>query len=225
MEDTSQEQIFSEIAELIKALGNGHRLMLLEHIAQGERSVDRLAELSGMPIANTSQHLQTLRRAGFVTTRRDGKRVLYRLSDGPVIPLLAAIRGYAEHNRAEVRELISGAYTRNGTVEEITSKELLERLREGAVTLLDVRAEDEFALGHLPGAFNIPSEELEKRFKELPKDREIVAYCRGPYCVMSVEATVSLAQKGYKVSRLSNGFPDWFEAGFPIETEAVSGQG
>lgn len=217
MDETPQERIFTELAELVRALGNGHRLMLLEHIAQGERSVERLAELAGMPVANTSQHLQTLRRAGFVVTRRAGKRVLYRLGDGPVLPLLAAIRHYGEHTRAELRELIAGAYGQEGAVEEISPQELLARLREGAVTLLDVRGRDEYHLGHLPGALNIPSEELERRFEELPKNQDVIAYCRGPYCVLSVEATASLARKGYRVSRLSEGFPHWFEAGFPIE--------
>lgn len=213
-----QAQIFTEFAELARTLGNPHRLALLEHVAQGERAVERLAALSGLSLANASQHLQQLRRAGFVEARRDGKRVLYRLGGGPIEELLGALRNYAEHNRAEIRALVAGAFSREGRVETISRQELIARLAEGAVTLLDVRAEDEFALGHLPGAVNIPAEELQRRLKELPDDQEIIAYCRGPYCLLSVDATAALIEQGYRVRRLEEGFPDWKAAGLPVET-------
>ena len=184
----AQTLIYAELAELARTLGHAHRLMLLEQIGQGERPVERLAELAGLTVANASQHLQHLRRAGLVESRRDGKRVLYRLGGGPIVPLLAALRRQAEHRRAEIQGVVADRIGRPERLEGLSREELLKRLREGGVTLLDVRPEEEFALGHLPGAVNIPVEVLERRLAELPPGQEIVAYCRGPYCVLSVEA-------------------------------------
>lgn len=215
-----QTQIFAELAELARTLGHAHRLILLEHIAQGERAVERLAELSGLSVANASQHLQHLRRAGFVQTRRDGKRVLYRLGSGPIVGLLAALREYAEHNRSEIRQLVADSVGQRERLEAISREELLGRMQEGSVTLLDVRPDDEFALGHLPGAINIPVEELGRRLAELPRKQEIVAYCRGPYCVLSANAVAALRAKGFRARRLENGFPDWKAAGLCVETAA-----
>ncbi|TCP89757.1 ArsR family transcriptional regulator [Rhizobium sp. PP-CC-2G-626] len=209
--------LFTDLAEIARTLGHAHRLMLLEHIAQGERPVERLAELTSLTIANTSQHLQHLRRAGFVETRRDGKRVLYRLSESPIEPILSALRAYAEHGRAAVRELVVDPGNVNGRHDSISRDDLLERLGSGALTLLDVRSSEEFALGHLPGALNIPVDELERRLSELPPGREIVAYCRGPYCVLSTAAAALLEDKGFRVSRLAAGFPDWKAAGLRVE--------
>ena len=174
-------EIFEQFAELARVLGQANRLELLEHAAQGERSVERLSQLTGLSLANASQHLQVLRRAGFVRSRRDGKRMLYRLGDGPVIELLGALRRYAEQNRAEVRGIVSAYFDRLDSLEPVSREALLERLDDGSVTLLDVRPEDEFALGHVPGALNIPFADLNRRLAELPKDVPIVAYCRGPY--------------------------------------------
>jgi rhodanese-related sulfurtransferase len=216
----THDLLFSELAEIARTLGHAHRLMLLEHIAQGERPVERLAELTGLTIANTSQHLQHLRRAGFVETRRDGKRVLYRLGNGPIEAVLAGLRAYAEHTRAEIRELISDPVNANGRSESISRDELLDRLATGSVTLLDVRPAEEFLLGHLPGAINIPAEELERRLSELPRSQEIVAYCRGPYCVLSTTAASLLEASGFRVRRLAAGFPDWEAAGLEVETAA-----
>jgi rhodanese-related sulfurtransferase len=212
--------IFLELAELARTLGNAHRLILLEHIAQGERAVERLAELSGLSLANASQHLQHLRRAGFVQTRRDGKRVLYRLGSGPIENVLAALRQYAEHNRLQIRELIADSFNRPHRLEAISREELQSLMQKDSVTLLDVRPADEFALGHLPGAMNIPVEELERRLAELPPEQEIVAYCRGPYCVLSFNAVAALRAKGLRARRLENGFPDWKAAGLRVETTA-----
>lgn len=209
--------LFTELAEIAKTLGHAHRLMLLEHVAQGERPVERLAELTGLTVANTSQHLQHLRRAGFVETRRDGKRVLYRLSKGPIEPLLVSLRGYADHMRAEIRELATDPANTDGRHDSISRDDLLERLGAGAVTLIDVRSAEEYALGHLPGALNIPTDELEARLSELPPGRDIVAYCRGPYCVLSTTAAALLERKGFRVRRLAAGFPDWKAAGLDIE--------
>ncbi len=209
--------LFTELAEIARTLGHAHRLMLLEHIAQGERPVERLAELTGLTVANTSQHLQHLRRGGFVETRRDGKRVLYRLGAGPVEAVLRSLREYAEHTRSEIRELVSDPMNASGRLESISQEELLERLVSGGMTLLDVRSGEEYALGHLPGALNIPTEELDRRLAELPADQEIVAYCRGPYCVLSTTAAELLIAKGFRVRRLNAGFPEWKAAGLTVE--------
>lgn len=216
----TKNQIFEQFAELARVLGHAHRLELLQHISQGERSVKRLAQLTGLSIANASQHVQHLRRGGFVQSRRDGKRVLYRLGDGPILALLSALRCYAERNRAEVREIIADYFDQLDRLEPIPREELVGRLQDGSVTLLDVRPEDEFALGHLPGALNVPLDELERRLSELPKDQEIVAYCRGPYCVLSFEAVAALRARGYKVRRLEDGFPEWKAAGLEVEAAA-----
>jgi len=213
-------EIFEQFAELARVLGQGNRLELLQHAAQGERSVERLAQLTGLSLANASQHLQVLRRAGFVRSRRDGKRVLYRLGDGPVVELLSALRRYAEHSRAEVRGIVSAYFHKLDSLEPVSREALLERLDDGSALLLDVRPEDEFALGHLPGALNIPFAQLEQRLAELPKYAQIVAYCRGPYCVLSFEAVVALRAKGYDVRRLEDGFPEWKAAGLPLGAES-----
>lgn len=208
-------QLYTDLAEIARTLGHAHRLLLLEHIAQGERPVERLAELTNLTVANTSQHLQHLRRAGFVESRRDGKRVLYRLGSGPIEPILASLRTYARHVRAEIRELVADPGNASGRHDSISRDDLLERL--DTVTLLDVRSAEEYALGHLPGALNIPTGELERRLSELPLGREIVAYCRGPYCVLSTTAAALLEDKGFRVRRLAAGFPDWKAAGLGVE--------
>ena len=210
--------VFEQFAALARMLGHAHRLELIEHVSQGERSVERLAQLTGLSVANASHHLQQLRRGGFVQSRRDGKKILYRLGNGPILSLMSALRDYAEASRAEVREIVSDYFHRLDALEPISRENLLEWLREGGVTVLDVRPEDEFALGHLPGALNIPLEQLEGSLAALPKDREIVAYCRGPYCVLSFEAVAALRAKGYAVRRLEDGFPEWKAAGFEIES-------
>ena len=206
-------QIFEQFAELARVLGHAHRLELIEFVSQGERSVDRLAQLSGLSIANASQHLQQLRRGGFVQSRRDGKRVLYRLADGPILSLLAALRSYAERNRAEVGKIVSDYFNRLDELEPVSRKDLAQRLKAKAAVVLDVRPEDEFALGHVRGALNIPMDQLKRRLAELPKGHEIVAYCRGPYCVLSFEAVAMLRKQGYLVRRLEDGFPEWKAAG------------
>ena len=209
-------QVFEQFAELARVLGHAHRLELLEYVAQGERSVERLAQLSGLSVANVSQHLKQLRLGGFVQARRDGKRVLYGLAEGPILSLLAALRTYAERNRAEVGKIVSDYFHRLDELEPVSRKELARRLKAGDVVVLDVRPQDEFALGHLPGAVNIPVDELKRRLAEIPKNQEIVAYCRGPYCVFSFEAVALLRRHGYKVRRLQDGYPEWKAAGLAI---------
>lgn len=213
--------LFTHFAAVAKSLGHAHRLELLEQLAQGERSVEVLADRTGMSIANASQHLQHMRHAGLVGNRRDGKFVYYRLTDDAVLELLAALRRIAERNVAEVERVVRSYFNERDSLEAVSREELLERSRAGAVTILDVRPEDEFALGHLPGALNIPLRELEARLGEMNPKQEIVAYCRGPYCVLSYEAVAQLRARGFKVRRLEDGLPEWRAAGLPV----VAGSG
>ena len=213
-----KQALFAQFAALAKTLGHPHRLELLEQVAQGERSVEILAERTGLSIANASQHLQQLRRAGLVTARRDGKFVYYRLADDAVLALLASLHRVAERNLAEVDRVLRRYFYDRDSLEPISRKELQRRLRQGTVTVLDVRPEDEFALGHLPGALSMPLRALKKRLSELDPTREIVAYCRGPYCVLSFEAVALLRRRGFKVRRLEDGLPEWRKAGLPVVT-------
>ena len=214
--------LMGQFARVAKALGHQHRLELLELLAQGERSVEALAEHCGLPIANVSQHLQHLRRAGLVVGRRDGKYVRYRLSGSEVVTLLSALRHVAERNLAEVRELVGSYFHDRGSLEPVAMDDLMQRLRDGGVTVIDVRPEDEFTQGHLPGAINIPLVELEARLQELPKDREIIAYCRGPYCLLAFEAVARLRREGRQARRMEDGFPEWLAAGRPVEATTRS---
>jgi rhodanese-related sulfurtransferase/DNA-binding transcriptional ArsR family regulator len=208
--------LFAQFAAVAKSLGHAHRLELLEQLAQGERTVEVLADRTGLSVANASQHLQQMRRAGLVANRRDGKFVHYRLADDAVLELLAALRRIAERNVAEVERVVRSYFNARDDMEAVSRGELRERSRAGTVTILDVRPEDEFALGHLPGALNIPLRELEARLGELHPKQEIVAYCRGPYCVLSYEAVAKLRARGFKVRRLEDGLPEWRAAGMPV---------
>ena len=216
-----KQTIYASLAEIGQAIGHPHRLELLEHMAQGQRSVEELAARAGLNFANTSRHLQILRRARLVETARRGKNVLYSLTnEADVVVLIKALGLVGERNVAEVRQMMADYFNAKDTLAPITRDELMASLRDGVVTLLDVRPGDEFALGHLPGAVSMPLSELERRLSELPKDREIVAYCRGPYCVLSVEAVASLRARGYRVRRLEDGFPEWKAAGLEVEAPA-----
>jgi rhodanese-related sulfurtransferase/predicted transcriptional regulator len=216
-----KSQIYEHLAELARTLGHAHRLELLEHISQGERSVERLAELAGLSVANASQHLQNLRKSGFVRAQRNGKRILYSLSDGPVMGLLGALQRFGERNHAEVRAIITDYFSLLDRLEAISRQALIKLLASKSVTLLDVRPEDEFALGHIPGALNVPLAKLDGQLRRLRKSREIVAYCRGPYCVLSFEAVSLLRERGYTVRRLEDGFPEWKAEGLPIEANGL----
>ncbi|MFZ2158238.1 MAG: metalloregulator ArsR/SmtB family transcription factor [Bradyrhizobium sp.] len=222
MSSTGQKQaIFAGLAEVAQALGHPHRLELLEHIAQGMRSVEELSTRANLSFANTSRHLQILRRARLVDTERRGKHVLYRLAgDHEVVDLMRALWLVGERNVAEVSRIMTDYFHARDALEPVSRKDMVSRLRDGLVTVLDVRPEDEFALGHLPGALNIPFGKLEQRLSELPANREIVAYCRGPYCVLSFEAVAALRARGYLVRRLEDGYPEWKAAGLPIEAVA-----
>ena len=216
-----KQAIYGSLAAVAQALGHAHRLELLEHLAQGERSVEELSARAGLTFANTSRHLQILRRARLVETERRGKHVLYRLAgDAEVVALIQALGRVGERNVAEVnRVMIDYFYTRDA-FEAVSRADLLSRLQDGLVTVLDVRPEDEFAVGHLPGALNIPLVELERRLGELPADREVIAYCRGPYCLLSFEAVAALRERGYRVHRLEDGYPEWKAASLPVEAAA-----
>jgi ArsR family transcriptional regulator len=217
MSNGPKQALFAEFATVARALGHPHRLEIIERLAQGERGVEALAERVALSIANASQHLQQLRRAGLVASRREGKFVLYRLADETILGLLSCLRQVAERNVAEVDRIVRGYFADRDNMEPVSREELMERFHAGLVTVLDVRPADEFALGHLPGALNIPLNELKARLTELDSGREVVAYCRGAYCVLSFEAVAALRARGFKVRRLEEGFPEWKAAGLPLE--------
>ncbi len=214
-----KRELFSQLARMGRALSHTHRLELLELLAQGERSVDALARGTGIAFANVSQHLQILRHAGIVASRKEGRRVYYRLAGDEVIALLKALRLAAEKELAEVRALIDTYLAAKDSLEPLSAEELLARIREGLVTVIDVRPPEEYAAGHLPGAVNIPLEVLEARLHEIPPDREVVAYCRGPYCVLAYEAVERLRKQGIHARRLEEGFPEWKLAGLPVDAD------
>ncbi len=209
--------LFAEFARVSKALGSGNRLELLEFLAQGERSVDALAKLSGLSVANTSRHLQVLRQAGLVSARKEGLFVHYSVSGEGVVKLLAALQEVAQHNVAEVTKLVNTYLTSKDSLEPVSVQDLADRMRSGLVTIVDVRPQEEFAAGHLLGAINMPLADLEKNLDGLPPDREIIAYCRGPFCLLSFEAVAQLRNRGLKARRLETGFPEWKVAGLPVE--------
>lgn len=210
-------EINEQFARIAKAIANPHRLELVDLLAQGERSVEALATESALSIANASQHLQALREAHLVTTRKEGLRVFYRLSDPAVYQLVQVIRELAERQLAEVERIVNTYVTERGTMEAVTLNELLSRLHEPGLVILDVRPALEYAQGHIAGARSIPIDELESRLNELPEEQEIVAYCRGAYCVFADEAVALLTAHGYPVRRMQQGFPDWALARLPTE--------
>lgn len=212
-----KRDLYVQFAAVAKAIANEHRLELLELVAQGERSVEALAERSGLSVANASQHLQHLRRAGLVAARRQAKFVLYRLADDAVLTMLAAMQKVAERNVGEVERILRSYFHARDDLEPVSRAELTRRMKQGLVTVLDVRPEDEFALGHLPGARNIPLSQLKRQLSKLKRTTEIVAYCRGPYCVLSFEAVAQLRKLGFKARRLEDGLPEWKAAGLPVE--------
>ncbi|NOR52226.1 MAG: metalloregulator ArsR/SmtB family transcription factor [Gammaproteobacteria bacterium] len=214
-----KQDLFSQFARVGKALGNANRLELLEFLAQGERSVDALAKVAGLTIANTSQHLQLLRQAGLVTSHKEGLKVYYSLSGSDVVELFGSLRAVAERHIAEVEQLVNTYLTVKDDLEPIPAKELLERARNGLVTVLDVRPPEEYAAGHVPGAINIPLKDLEQHLDELNPAHEIIAYCRGPHCILAFDAVAKLRNRGMSAHRLEDGYPEWKLAGLPIEKE------
>jgi rhodanese-related sulfurtransferase/DNA-binding transcriptional ArsR family regulator len=217
-----KQQIYSQVARIGKVVCHGHRLELLEYLAQGERTVEALAKLTGLSVANTSQHLRVMRHSGLVEARKDGLYVYYSIADDEIVRLLSSMRRLAESHLADVDRLVRAYLTVKDELEPIPRQELLERARRGIVTVLDVRPSEEYASGHVPGAVNVSLKDLEQWLKKLPHNQEIVAYCRGPHCVLAFEAVAKLREKGFQARRLEDGFPEWREAGLPVEKSVVT---
>lgn len=210
-----KDGLYQQFARIGKALSSPHRIEMMELLAQGERTVESLTEELGQTMGNVSAHLQVLREARLVEGRKEGLHVYYRLADDVVLGLLTGIRRVAERQLAEVDRLVESYFGDRKDLDAVGFDELRSRLRSGAVVLVDVRPASEYAAGHIAGAVSIPHGELEKRIGELPRDKEIVAYCRGPYCVFADEAVKALRSKRRKARRLEAGFPEWKEAGLP----------
>jgi rhodanese-related sulfurtransferase/DNA-binding MarR family transcriptional regulator len=218
MSSGPKQALFTEFASIARALGHPHRLEMLEHLGQGERGVEALAERVGLSIANASQHLQQLKRAGLAVSRRDGKFIFYRLADESVLGLMQSLFEVGERNLAEVDRILRVYFDERDNMEPVTRAELVDRTRNGLITVLDVRPHDEYEAGHLPGAINISLGDLEARLGELDPTHEVVAYCRGAYCVLSFEAVAALRARGFTARRLEDGFPEWKAAGLPFES-------
>ncbi len=208
--------LLEEYALVARALSAPARLMLLEQLAQGERGVEALADKTGLTIANCSQHLQQLRRAALVTSRRHGKAVIYRLTDAKTLALMDLLRIVAERNLAQVERILRGLSGGEDAPEPVSREDLAARIAEGSVTVLDVRPADEFAAGHIPGALNTTLAEIERIVPSLDPTAEIVAYCRGPYCVYAHQAVAALRKLGLIARRLDGGLPEWREDGRPV---------
>ncbi|VAW63938.1 Transcriptional regulator, ArsR family [hydrothermal vent metagenome] len=215
-----KQDLFAQFARVGKALSNGNRLELLEFLAQAERSVDELAKLAGLSVANTSQHLQQLRQVGLVSSSKRGLKVYYQISGDDVVDLLNRLRQVSEQHLADVNQLVDTYLTVKDELEPVPRDELMARVRQGLVTVIDVRPAEEFAAGHVPGAINVPPDELEQRLKSLDSAQEVVAYCRGAHCILSFDAVEKLREQGVKASRLEEGFPEWKSAGYPVELSA-----
>ena len=212
-----KKRLYEQLARVAKALAQPGRLELLEALGQGQRSVDGLATASGMSVANTSHHLQILRDGGLVTSRRDGLQIIYSLSDPDIPKLMSCMRNVAERQMAEVERIVRENFDSRDGLTPVKREELIKLVRKGEAMVIDVRPETEYAAGHIPGAVNVPLDVLPKRLKTLPKDQEIVAYCRGPYCMFALEAVTALRKKGYRARRLEEGFPEWKAGHLPVE--------
>ncbi len=217
-----KHRLYEQFAKIGKALSSPSRLELLEILAQGERTVETLAKEASLSIANASHHLQVLREARLVDARKDGLFVRCRLAGDDVDELARLIRTLGERRLAEVDDIVRKYFTSPRGLEPVKRQELLERARAGTVLVLDVRPTEEYRAGHLPGAVSIPLVELTRRVGELPRDKEIVAYCRGPYCVLAFRAVEILRARRRKARRLEEGFPEWRALGLPIETAELS---
>jgi rhodanese-related sulfurtransferase/DNA-binding MarR family transcriptional regulator len=213
-----KDPLYTEFARVAKAVASPRRLELIDLLAQGERRVDDLAREADLTVANTSQHLQALRQGGLVESRREGTAIYYRLADERVFRLWQVIREVGEARLAEIDRLTQTWLRDRAQLEAIDALTLARRLEDGNVILLDVRPEAEYRSRHIAGARSIPITELANRLEEIPHDREIVAYCRGPYCVFSDEAVAMLREHGYRARRLDIGLPDWHVAGMPTES-------
>lgn len=217
--------MYEQLARIGKAISAPKRLELLDLLAQGPRTVEALAEQADLSIANASQHLQVLRAARLVEAEKQGRYVEYRLAEDAVGDFFVALRGLAESRLAEVEQVTRAFFEARSALEPVEEEELLRRVRAGEVTVVDVRPSEEYRAGHIPGALSIPVGELSGRLRELPKDRDVVAYCRGPYCVMALEAVTLLRAKGFEAHRMEHGVVDWRARGYPVESQRARTQG
>jgi rhodanese-related sulfurtransferase/DNA-binding transcriptional ArsR family regulator len=213
-----KDRIYEQLSRIGKALSSPQRLEIIELLAQGERTVQSLAQSLSLPVANASHHLRALRAARLVETRRRGTFVYYCLADPDVFELARTIRVLAERHLSELDRIVRAYFHARDSLEPVDRQTLLERVRSGQVVVVDVRPVEEYRAGHIPGALSIPVGEIENRLAELPPGKEIVAYCRGPYCVMALEAVEKLRARGYAARRLTEGFPEWRASGLPVET-------
>lgn len=211
-----KDALFGHLARVAHALANPKRLELLDVLAQAERSVEALAKAAAMSVGNASAQLKVLREAGLVESRREGQRVVYRLADDSVLALVQAVRGVASGRLAEVGRIVDDYLRARDALESVTREELVERLRSKQAVVIDVRPAEEYQAGHIPGAISLPLAEMEGRLAELPRRRQVVAYCRGPFCVLAPEAIALLRARGFKALRLEDGFPEWRLEGLPI---------
>ena len=216
-----KDAIYEQFARLGKAVSAPKRLELLDLLCQGPKTVELLADQAALSVANASQHLQVLRAARLVEAEKQGLHVEYRLAGEDVCEFFLALRTLAEGRLAEIEVVTREYLARRDAMETVAGAELLRRVKSGAVTVLDVRPSEEYRAGHIPGAVSIPLGELKARFKELPKNREVVAYCRGPYCVFALEAVALLRKKGFNADRLREGVPDWRNRGWRVDTETA----
>ena len=218
MADTIQPKrlIFEQLARVAKALAQPNRLDLLEALSQGERSVEELARICLLSVANTSHHLQILRDSGFVVPRKSGVQVYYRLSGDEVTALLSALQRMGERHIAEIEQLVRRHFATVDDLTPVSQDELLRLLRTDQVVVIDVRPESEYRAGHVKGAINIPLDDLSRQLPRLPRDHEIIAYCRGPYCLLAFEAVQALREHGYRARRLQEGFPEWKARHLPL---------
>jgi rhodanese-related sulfurtransferase/DNA-binding transcriptional ArsR family regulator len=217
----AKDALYDGLAGVAKALGNGHRAQLVDLLAQGERSVDQLAAELGESVANTSHHLQKLLRTGLVRTRREGNRIIYRLASTSVEQLWTSVRAVAAEHVAELDQLAAAYLGDRAALDVVTRDQLAHRLRDGDVVVLDVRPAAEYAAGHISGAVSVPVDQLSRRLRGVTKDQDVVAYCRGPYCVYADDAVRVLTRRGYRAARLEDGYPEWARAGLPVEPQPV----
>jgi rhodanese-related sulfurtransferase/DNA-binding transcriptional ArsR family regulator len=216
----AKDRLYEHFALVAKAIGSAHRVELLELVAQSERTVEVLAAATAMGVTNTSAHLQVLRRAGLVETRKDGTKVHYRIAGDDVAGLIVALRNVARARLAEVERVVRDYFESRDNLEPVSRAELVDRARRGEVIILDVRPSEEYAAGHIPDAMSVPLDQLDAVLRRLPKRARIVAYCRGPYCVLAPQAVERLRAKGYNARRLDDGMPEWRLAGLPIAVGA-----
>ena len=217
-----KDALYAQFARVGHALASPKRIELLDLLGQGEKTVELLARQVAMPVKNTSAHLRVLRQARLVETRRDGTHIHYRLGDDDVLRLLRALEAVSHGRLADVQRVVSMYFDSRDQLAPVTLVELRRLMRLGDVTVVDVRPTEEFAAGHIPGALSIPARDLKRRLREIPRSREVVAYCRGQYCVMSLDAVAFLRSKGYQARRTHQGMPDWRAAGLPVESSPAS---